>query len=202
MLNRQYEPEYSPLKFTAVHKIFEEASENFADAKALVSGDVPISYADLNRRANRLAHAILRRLNLEKRVDASERPVGLCVGRRANMLVGILAILKAGCAYVPLDPAHPRERMNYIAHDTGLDLVLVATGTRNVLEAFEDRLLDIDDERGFDADSRNPRIAVGPGHLAYVLYTSGSTGKPKGVMIEHEGLPALAAVARDMYGIT
>jgi amino acid adenylation domain-containing protein len=200
--NLNSDPEYSPLEFKAVHRIFEEASENFGDASALLSGDVPISYADLNRRANLLAQAILRRLNLEERGDASERPVGLCVGRSANMLVGILAILKAGCAYVPLEPAHPRERLNYIAHDTGLNLVLVETGTRNVLEAFEDRLLDIDEERGSGADSRNPSIAVGPGHLAYVIYTSGSTGKPKGVMIEHEGLPALAAVAGDLYGIT
>jgi len=136
-----------------------------------------LTYAELNRRANRLAH-YLRELG----VKPDER-VGICVERGLEMVVGLLAILKAGGAYVPLDPGYPVERLNYMLEDSGPTVLLTQGALQGLFSGLRDTLLIIDLTDETPPWSNRPetdpdRAAIGltPEHLAYVIYTSGSTG--------------------------
>ena len=168
-----------------LHGLFEQQVARTPDAVALVCGVEQLSYAQLNRRANQLAHH-LRSLGVGPDVL-----VGLCVERSVEMLVGVLGILKAGGAYVPLDPAYPTERLHYMLQDTAAPVVLIQEHVRARLLHGPAQLLALDAQWG--------QIAAGPDHnpghgelhprnLAYVIYTSGSTGQPKGAMNEHRGV--------------
>ncbi|MFC9774200.1 amino acid adenylation domain-containing protein [Paenibacillus chitinolyticus] len=151
------------------------------DAAAIQFGAETVTYAELNERANRLAHS------LRAKGVGSERIVALMASRSPLLLVGILGILKAGGAYVAIDPAYPKERIDWMLEDCGEALLLTEKAyagvvTRAVAEWY------LDDPELYAADRGNPEFVHTPDHLAYVLYTSGSTGRPKGVMIEHRGL--------------
>lgn len=151
------------------------------DATAIHFGSETVTYAELNERANRLAHS------LRAKGVGPERIVALMASRSPLVLVAILAILKAGGAYVAIDPAYPKERIDWMLEDCGEALLLTEKAyagvvTRAVAEWY------LDDPEMYAADRGNPEIGHKPNHLAYVLYTSGSTGRPKGVMIEHRGL--------------
>ena len=153
---------------------------NTPDAVALVYGEAELSYAELNTRANRLAHR-LRVLGV-----GADVAVGLCVERSLEMLVGVLGIVKAGGAYVPLDPAYPHERLAYMLADAR-PAVLVSQSTlaeQLPSAACPVLYLDTDTELAVQPTD-NPVQVSGPDHLAYVIYTSGSTGRPKGVGIAH-----------------
>ncbi len=172
-----------------VHQLFEEQVRRNPDATALVQDEVSLSYGELNRRANRLAHHLI---GLGVRPD--ER-VAICLERSPAMVVGLLAILKAGGAYVPLDPAYPSERLGRILADAGPRLLLTDGVGRAVLgEACSGHtVLALDrplpGEAGLPEGDPDPaELGLTAGHLAYVIYTSGSTGTPKGVMVEHRGL--------------
>ena len=148
-----------------------------------------LSYAELNRRANQLAH-YLRGLGVKP--DAR---VAICVERGLEMIVGLLAVLKAGGAYVPLDPAYPAQRLSYMLEDSGPAVLLTQGHLEELFPEVRDRLPMIDLAAEAppwrEQPETNPeRAGVGltPEHLAYVIYTSGSTGMPKGVMIEHRNL--------------
>jgi amino acid adenylation domain-containing protein len=183
-----------------VHELFEAQVERTPDAVAVVFGDEALSYAELNRRANRLAHG-LRALGV-----GPDARVGLCVERSLEMVVGVLAILKAGGAFVPLDPQYPADRLSYMLADARVPVLLTQERLRQKLPEFggETVLLDGNGSTEYEVRSTLQNAASGdgvpsrtsysvlrtssPDNLAYVIYTSGSTGEPKGVMVAHRGV--------------
>lgn len=171
-----------------VHELFEEQVGRAPDAVAVVCGAERLRYADLNRRANRLAHYLI------ERGVGPDVPVALCLERSIEMVVGLLAILKAGGAYMPLDPADPRERLRYLLEDGGPALVLtdhnaeIALGEALTMPSVD---LQVDAQLWSGCSPANPSASsrrVGSRRLAYIIYTSGSTGRPKGVMNEHRAV--------------
>ncbi|WP_042339971.1 non-ribosomal peptide synthetase, partial [Paraburkholderia ferrariae] len=161
-----------------VHRLIERWAAAEPDAPALVLGTRQMSYGELNRRANCLAHALI------ARGVGPEVTVGLAAGRSMEMIVGLLAVLKAGGAYVPLDPEYPPERLAYMIEDSGIRLLLAPESLRPKLP--DPKGLAFVALAGLDeGDDRNPDRHVEAGNLAYVVYTSGSTGQPKGVAVAH-----------------
>ncbi|WP_325176171.1 non-ribosomal peptide synthetase [Burkholderia gladioli] len=179
-----------PLDEATLHGLVEAQVARTPQAIALVAADgASLSYAQLNRRANRLAHRLI-----ALGIGADAR-VAICAERGVEMVVGLLATLKAGAAYLPLDPAYPAERLADMLADSAAAALLMHEGTAAVMPALGagDRLPVIDigapASEGNDEDKdedRNPApAALGARHPAYVIYTSGSTGRPKGVVVEH-----------------
>jgi amino acid adenylation domain-containing protein len=171
-----------------LHRLFERQAERRPDAVAVVFEDQLLTYGELNRRANQLAHYLRRR---GVRADAL---VAICVERSIEMLVGILGILKAGGAYVPLDPAYPKERLAFILADTQARLLLTQQSLRETLPEHDANVLLLDaDWPAIAATSsdENPQHSSDADSLAYVIYTSGSTGQPKGVLVSHENVARL-----------
>lgn len=175
---------------TCLHHRFEAQVERTPDAEALVFEDEGMTYGQLNRRANRIAHK-LRALGV-----GPETLVGLCVERSLDMVVGIIGILKAGGAYVPLNPAYPQERLAFMLEDTQASVVLTQQTLLDRVPSTSAEILCLDT---FDSESTpddsiadaNLRSGAKPENLAYVIYTSGSTGKPKGVLITHGNVTRL-----------
>jgi non-ribosomal peptide synthetase component F len=169
---------------TNVHRLFEEQAEKTPDAIALVSGEEHLRYRELNERANRLAHYLIR---LGVGPDVL---VGVCIERSINMLVALLAILKAGGAYVPLDPSYPKQRLGYILQGSAMAVVLTERETLEQLPEGSFRIILMKEQWAEinRCGTGNPESGVKADNLAYVIYTSGSTGKPKGVMIPHRGV--------------
>ncbi|MEE4461037.1 amino acid adenylation domain-containing protein, partial [Azotobacter chroococcum] len=174
----QHYPDAEP-----VHRLFERQVRERPDAVALLFGETQLSYAELNRRANRLAHRLI------GMGVAPETKVGIAVERSVEMVVGLLAILKAGGAYVPLDPDYPDERLAWMVEDSGIGLLLTQShlgeripGSR-ALGVLELDRLDLDGEPEHD-----PQVALHGDNLVYVIYTSGSTGRPKGAANRHRSL--------------
>ncbi|MFD7432651.1 amino acid adenylation domain-containing protein [Streptomyces sp. NPDC059818] len=167
-----------------LHQLFEERAALAPDAVAVVCGTDELTYRELDERANRLAH----RLRAEPGIGP-DVPVGVCLERSPALVWTLLGILKAGAAYVPLDPEHPAERLAYLVEDSGAPLVVTDTAHAGLL-AEGLRLLAVD--RAADLPDTLPVTApepvAGPGDLSYLIYTSGSTGRPKGVRIEHRGV--------------
>ncbi|MBB4375260.1 amino acid adenylation domain-containing protein, partial [Bradyrhizobium sp. cir1] len=178
-----------------IHELFEAQVRRAPDAVAVVHEEERLSYGELNARANRLAHHLI---GLGVRPD---QPVAICVARNVAMVVGLLAILKAGAAYLPLDPAYPPARLRQVLDDAAPRLLLADAAGRSALGA--DALADVsvvDLETAMPAWANLPASDPDPRalgltsrHLAYVIYTSGSTGTPKGVMVEHRGVVRLVA---------
>ncbi len=170
-----------------LHQLFERQVESTPEATAVVFGQKEISYSELNRRANQLAH-YLRSVGV-----GSEVLVGLCVERSEEMIVGLLGILKAGGAYVPIDPAYPKDRIALILDDTQAPVVLTNNRQLECLPQRDIRVLCLDSEWETVADQSedNPVNWSAPDNLAYVIYTSGSTGGPKGVGAIHRAVTRL-----------
>ncbi|MDP9518824.1 non-ribosomal peptide synthetase [Pseudomonas protegens] len=166
-----------------LHGLFEAQVRRTPQAIALQAGEQCLSYAQLNQRANQLAH------HLREQGVGPDVRVGLCVERGLEMLIGLLGILKAGGAYVPLDPEYPPERLSFLINDSQPLAVLVHQPTRALLQAQAVPLIDFDRDHWQHPGQDDPVVpGLGVRHLAYVIYTSGSTGNPKGVMVEHRGL--------------
>lgn len=165
----------------SVHHLFEAAADAHPESLALVYEDEQLTYGELNRRANQLAHSLRR-----QGVDP-DRPVGLYLERSLEMIVGLLGILKAGGAYLPLDPALPRERLQGMLDDSGARL-LITRGELPELEGVSLVRLDLEAADIAQQSEANPLSITKGEHLVYVIYTSGSTGRPKGVGIEHRHL--------------
>ncbi|MFL5380981.1 MAG: amino acid adenylation domain-containing protein, partial [Longimicrobiaceae bacterium] len=181
-----------------LHELFAAQAARTPDAAALVFEDEALSYAELNARANRLAHH-LRALGV-----GPEARVGICVERSLEMVVGVLGVLKAGGAYVPLDPGYPAERLAYTLADSAPAAVLVQAHLRDRVESADVPVLELDAAAPAWASlsATDPgRGGLTPEHLAYVIYTSGSTGRPKGVRVPHGSLGATLAAARDAFGL-
>lgn len=174
---------------TTIHRMFEDQVDRSPDAVALVdfcgqpegSRGVAMTYAELDRRANQVAHR-LRRLGVGREVL-----VGLCMERSADLVVGLLGILKAGGAYAPLDPEHPPRRLAAVLADAAPPVLVTRRGLLARLPAVRGHVVDFD--AGFaDEPTARPDGGAGPDDLAAVLYTSGSTGEPNGAQLEHRGL--------------
>jgi arthrofactin-type cyclic lipopeptide synthetase B len=185
--------EYPPAQ--TVPRLFEAQVLAYPEALAVVQGEQQFSYRELNQRANRLAHHLI---GLGVQLDDR---VALCLRRGPDMLVALLAILKAGAGYVPIDPDYPAERIAYLLQDSDPIAVLAQASTRDLLGAVPVIDLHASDWRHLPDD--NPQQpGLTPANLAYVIYTSGSTGQPKGVMVEHRTLENLVhwhAEAFDLY---
>ncbi|RSZ55076.1 amino acid adenylation domain-containing protein, partial [Massilia atriviolacea] len=180
-----------------VHAMFEAQAAATPDAPALRCGDAVLSYAQLNARANRLAHH-LRALG----VQGDDR-VAICVERSIDMIVGLLGILKAGAGYVPLDPAYPADRLAFMLDDCLPAALLTQSALAGKLPATGAALVLLDGEADMAAVARhpvhNPDVpGMSSNRLAYVIYTSGSTGLPKGVMVEHGNAVNLLAYHIDL----
>jgi non-ribosomal peptide synthetase component F len=183
---------------SSVHGLFEAQVERTPEAPAVVFEGERITYAELNARANRLAHH-LRSLGVGPDVR-----VGVCVERSPEMVIALLAVLKAGGAYVPLDPSYPTERVAYMLADSAPAAVLTQTRLRDRVEGAGVPVLDLDAATPAWADelATNPAVeGLTPAHLAYVIYTSGSTGTPKGVTVEHRAVVNQLAWAQGAWSL-
>ena len=178
-----------------LHDFVAQQALKTPDATALVCGEEAISYRDLNTRANRLANYLV------QRGAGPEVLIGIHSERSVAMLVAILGVLKAGSAYVPLDPMYPRERISHILEDAGALLVLTQESIVDDLPAFGGQCILLD--RGWPEISQEsaaePSSGVSPSNLAYVLFTSGSTGRPKGVAIEHQSAATFVYWAQQAF---
>jgi amino acid adenylation domain-containing protein len=186
-----------------VHELFEEQVGRSPEATAVVFEGAELSYAELNRRANRIAH-YLRELGV--RPDAR---VAICVERGFEMIVALLGVLKAGGAYVPLDPAYPAERLGFMLEDSDPIALLTQTHLQQLFTGLSSNLQVLDLAAAAppweDQPETNPHrdsIGLTPEHLAYVIYTSGSTGAPKGVMVQHTNVVRLFTATEGWFNFS
>ena len=165
-----------------IHQLIEAQVEQTPVAPAVVFGNQTLSYAELNQRANQLAH------ELRSHGIMTGSRVALCLNRSLEMVIGILAVLKAGAAYIPLDPTYPTARLNYCLQDTAPQLLLTQQSINLTHAGIPCLYLDKPSSDRQTAAVTNPDVLNSPSDLAYIIYTSGSTGQPKGVMVSHRNL--------------
>jgi amino acid adenylation domain-containing protein len=187
-----------PYPIAPIHRMIEDQVKRTPDATALVFEGRPMSYGELNRRANQLGH-YLRKLGV-----GPDTLVAISVERSFEMVVGLVGILKAGGAYVPVDPGYPADRQTYMIEDSRAPVLLTQSKLADGLKNTGSRLVLLDTE--WDQIARegdeNLEGGAGPENLAYVIYTSGSTGRPKGAMNEHRGVCNRLLWTQDEYQLT
>ncbi|WP_162002706.1 non-ribosomal peptide synthetase [Streptomyces sp. CB01881] len=178
-----------------IHHHFAAQAARTPDTPALVHRGTTLTYRELDERSNRLAH------HLRTLGAGPETLVGICLDRTPDLIIAILATLKAGAAYLPLDPAYPPERLTLMQGDAGAPLVITSREHTSKLATTGARLLtpDTDGELIGSRPASLPTTTTHPRQLAYTLYTSGSTGRPKGVMITHGNVLALLAWAQENF---
>ncbi|HEV3106640.1 MAG TPA: amino acid adenylation domain-containing protein, partial [Trinickia sp.] len=192
-----------------IHQIFERQVQRTPEAEAVVFGETSLTYGALNARANQIAHRLMK-----QGIGPDDR-VAICVERSVEMVAGVLGVLKAGAAYVPIDSNYPDERIRYTLADSAPAVVLVHAATHErVAGLAPDRPVWALDASGWDAEPQDNPVAgipvagtpvaghVEPHHLAYVIYTSGSTGQPKGVMVEHRHVCNLVFWHRQAFALS
>ncbi|MCC6487429.1 MAG: amino acid adenylation domain-containing protein, partial [Candidatus Hydrogenedentes bacterium] len=180
-----------------VHHLVEAEAARRPGALALEDANTSLTYDELNRRANRLAHRLIA-LGV-----APESRVAICMARRLDMAVGLLAVLKTGGAYVPLDPHYPDERLRHMVMDCGAAVLIASADHAERFTPCEIPTVFADDWSALASmPGSNPSVNLDPASLAYVIYTSGSTGRPKGVLIEHRSLLNLVHWHRRAFGIS
>lgn len=177
---------------------FEQQVKLCPDAIAVVWAEQTITYGELNRKANQLAHY------LQAHGIKPDMSVGILIERSLEMIIGLLAIMKAGGAYLPLDPTYPKERLAFMLEDAQIAVLLTQEKLLNdvPLTTVPTVCLDGDQTVIAQYSSENPVNTATPQHLAYIVYTSGSTGKPKGTMIQHESLSALVSWHISNFALT
>jgi natural product biosynthesis luciferase-like monooxygenase protein len=169
-------------KTECLHQLFEAQVDSHPNATALVFEDKSVTYAELNQLANNLANELI-----ERGVKTDEL-VGVNVERSIDLLVATLGVMKAGAAYVPLDPAFPADRISYMVNDANMRLLITQTYIKENLPPSDAEIICVDSLSASSETLANPSTGVDSSHLAYVIYTSGSTGNPKGVMVEHRNV--------------
>ena len=170
-----------------LHELFEDQVLRTPNASAVVHDDQVITYRDLNERANRLARYLV------QRGVVSDTLVGICVGRSFEMIIAVLAVIKAGGAYLPLDPNYPAERLRYMLEDAGPLLVLIQNDLSSLVPVTSSQAIILEtvlnDVAGFVAENlQAAKLNLTPEDLVYVIYTSGSTGRPKGIAMGHRSM--------------
>lgn len=172
----------NPIKEQVLNKVFEQQVEKNKDKIALIAEDGEFTYDELNKKANKIANALIKRgTNIEDKVM-------LMVRRDSSLIASILGIIKAGCVYIPIDPEYPTDRIAHVMEDSESKFIITDKDLPNKISP---------DELLTEPNDENPNIQISPKNLAYIIYTSGSTGKPKGVMITHEGITNLIYPAKE-----
>jgi amino acid adenylation domain-containing protein len=188
-------PSVPPPPAALAHQRFEAAAAARPEAAALRWIGGSMTYQELDTRANQLAQE-LRRLGAQP-----ETIVGLYLPRSPEMVIGLLAAMKAGAAYLPLDPSAPQERLAYMLDDSGAQIVLTHSALRERLGNSPAAVIALDGEWPATAPGERTFAPVHQQNLAYVIYTSGSTGRPKGTLLTHEGLRNYVSWAIDAYAL-
>jgi amino acid adenylation domain-containing protein len=180
-----------------VHQLVEAQAERTPEAAAVVFEDQELTYRELNRRANRLAHR-LRSLDV-----GPETAVCICLERSPEMVVAMLAVFKAGGAYVPLDPLYPKERLAFIVADCRPSVVLTQESCAFAFSGLGPQVICLEGHGNGDTavPELNPHSATGSENIAYIIYTSGSTGRPNGVLVPHRGLLNLVRWHLRAFGV-
>jgi len=192
-------PDYTvidePVKYLA--NFFEQTCLRYPHNIAVICGSSQLTYLQLDRRANRLA-----RLLLQEGLQEGQT-VGIYMERSVNTYIALLAVLKAGGAFVPLDPSFPADRVAFIAEDASLQFLLTTSTMREQTQGLPCRVLELDKLTGALAahPSSDPYIRVSPTALCYIIYTSGTTGRPKGVAISHANIANFLRVIPSIYGV-
>jgi amino acid adenylation domain-containing protein len=181
---------------TCIHEVFEARAAHSPQAQAVSFEAHSLTYGELNRRANQLAHYLT---SLSVRPDV---PVGIYLNRSVEMIIGMLGILKAGGAYVPLDPTYPRERIAFMIEDSKLQVLLTHESLAANWHSSGAHVvrLDADSEKIARQPDADPKSRVLPANLGYVIYTSGSTGRPKGVSVNHSSVVHLFETTQPLFG--
>ena len=180
------------------HELFADQAAAQPEAVAVVDGESSLTYAELDRRANQLAHVLI-----ESGVSTEAR-VCVCLERSVQAVVALLAVWKAGGVYLPLEPHHPASRLEFMLADAGPEIVIVREGLPAGVSAGEAQVLSLEawKERIESQPETAPELEARAEQLAYVIYTSGSTGEPKGVEVEHQQLLNTLQGAQEIYGFT
>ena len=178
-----------------LHHLFESQVAQIPDNIAVIFEDQSLTYRELDRRANQLAHY------LKSRGVGTETPVGICLERSLELIVGLLGILKAGGAYVPIDPSYPKDRLFYLLEDSRAPILLTQKRFRDEFLGATAAIVSIDSEdQCFDEYSGlKPSTSETADGVAYVIYTSGSTGRPKGVLVTHRNAVHSTLARLDYY---
>ena len=181
--------------FQAAHQIFEKSVDLNPNAMALVFEDESITYKELEQRANLIA------FQLRERGISYESVVGLYLNSSINFVVALLGVLKAGAAFLPLDPSYPSERLEWISQDSQVELFINDRETEQFFLADEDKLLNLA-KINWTRKVNRLNLPISAFNLAYLIYTSGSTGKPKGVMVTHAGVENLVRASNKAFEVT
>jgi amino acid adenylation domain-containing protein len=186
----------TPEELRCIHDMVAYRARTMPGAVCVTHDGAQLRFAELDERANRLAN------HLRTRGVRTESVVGVCLERGVDMVVVLLAVLKAGGAYLPIDPSYPRDRVAFMLTDAEAELVICSTATRQQLADHRAELLDLDEEgRAIAAaPATDPAAAVTPDCLAYIIYTSGSTGRPKGVHVTHRNVLRLMTSTHTWFG--
>lgn len=166
---------------STIHTLFEQQVRKTPYATAIIFNNQNITYSELNKQANLLAHS----LRSQGTTDGST--IAIMVKPSIQMIIGILAILKTGSAFIPVDPDYPKDRVEYFLTDSGAKFLLSQSPYLNLFD-FKGTTINLDQVSNHISSPEDQQVNVSPEHLAYVMYTSGSTGRPKGVMIEHHSV--------------
>jgi amino acid adenylation domain-containing protein len=186
------------LRDRCVHELFEAHVDGAPDRTALVDGDLRLTYRELDERSNQLAR------HLQKLGVAANTPVGICMNRSADLVISVLAVLKAGGAYIPYDPTYPTERMSTMLEDVKLKVLLTRQALLERLPEHKPRVVCVDNEWtsiAKESTERPPRLS-GPDDLCYIIFTSGSTGRPKSAAVYHHGWTNLLCWFRREFSIS
>jgi amino acid adenylation domain-containing protein len=184
-------------RLRCVHQLLEDTARKMPNAPAVTAGEVTLSYRELDQRANQMAHLLV-----EKGIGPGAL-VAVCLDRTTELPVALAGVLKAGAAYVPLDPTHPGDRIRFMLEDAAVACIITIGRFVSLFDAAAPILL-MDGEQEGMAKVRDaaPAVAVRPEDLAYVIYTSGSTGRPKGVQVEHRNMVSFLEAMRREPGLT
>jgi len=178
-----------------ITELIDIVADTTPEAIAIATAKSQCTYDELRQRSNKLASSLV-----EKGVQPNDF-VGLCLNRSLEMFISILGVMKAGAAYLPLDPGYPEDRIIFMMDDTGANLVIVNKDTENCLENNNCAVFDVDELTAVSPGEKVslPEVTVKPDNLAYIIYTSGSTGRPKGVVVTHKNLVHSTTVRQAYY---